>query len=86
MEHKHYAVCLDAAIDDEHEFEIIGVCHTLEKAKEVFEAQKAKEQENVEYNNLDVIEEDDTSFSAYLNGYYDSDHIDIFIKTVEADS
>lgn len=86
MEHKHYAVCLDSAIDDEHEFEIIGVYHTPEKAKEVFEAQKAKEQENVEYNGLDVIEEDDTSFSAYLDGNYNSDHIDIFIKTVESDS
>lgn len=86
MEHKHYMVCLDATIDDEHEFKIIGVYHTPEKAKEVFEAQKVKEQENVEDNNLDVIEEDDTCFSAYLDGYYDSDHIDIFIKTVEADS
>ncbi len=86
MEHKHYVVCLDAATDGECEFEIIGVYHTPERAKEVFEAQKAKEQENIEDNNLDVIEESDTCFSAYLDGDYDSDHIDIFIKTVEADS
>lgn len=86
MEYKHYVVCLDAATDGEHEFEIIGVYHNPKKAKDVFEAKKAEEQENVEGNNLDIIEEDDTSFSAYLDGNYDSDHIDIFIKTVEADS
>lgn len=81
MEHKHYVVFCDYSVDDEQGFSLIGVCHTPEEARELFEKQKIKEQKNASDNDYDIIEESDDCWSAYFDGY-NSDHIDLYIKEV----
>jgi len=83
VKEKHFVVVFDYTVDDEHGVDIIGVRHTIEEAKELFEKQKVIESKNAENNGYDYTEVDETAWSSYIEGEYSKDHIDLYIQEVE---
>ena len=57
---------------------------TKEKAKEAFD-EYVKMEKNYLENSLWKIDEDDTAFEAYLEGYYNDNHSHGWIQEVEID-
>ncbi len=80
---KHYVVVLDWAKDYEGSVEILGVTHTLEEAKEIFNTQLAEEMQFVENNGYDIDTDTDTMFDAGEMGYWCREHITLRIQEVE---
>ena len=76
-------VCGYCINDDESGIDIIGVKEDFEKAKELYQKQLGTEKQNAENNGYDCIDESPTSFSAYEEGYYEGNHIDLYIERVE---
>ena len=80
---KHYVVVLDWARDYESSVIILGVKHTLEEAKELFNAQLSDERIFVENNGYDIDTDTDTMFDAGEMGYWSREHITLRIQEVE---
>lgn len=80
---KHYVVVLDWAKDYEGSVEILGVKHTLEEAKEVFNARLVEERKFVENNGYDIDIDTETTFDAGEMGYWAREHITLYIQEVE---
>lgn len=79
----YYIVICGYCIDGESGVDIIGVKENLESAQELYNKQLLKEKENAKTNDYDVIDEDENSFSAYIDGDYMENHIDLYIQKVE---
>ena len=80
----HYVVVVNWAYDDMLDTGngIIGVAHTLEEAKEIFNKQLAEEKEIVEDNNWTIFEDCEMEFDAGEDGYYAANHIHLYIQGV----
>ena len=79
---QHYVVILDWAIDDNEGVSVIGVGHTEDEAKEIFNAQLRVEREYVKEHEWHVFSNSDTCYDAGVEGYYASDHCHLFIEEV----
>ena len=80
MGEKIYTVLLDWAFDGESGNEIHGTYRNFEDAKLEFNAVVEKENENWEEDDKDiVIEHDETSWTAYKDGWYNDYHTFICI-------
>lgn len=79
---KHYVVISEWASGGESGFDIIGIAHFPEEAKEIFDGQISKEKEIAEDGGYEIIEDSDTCFDAGETGFYDSEHVSLYIKEV----
>ena len=80
--YKHYVIVLDWAYDYEAAVDILGVTHTYEEAKEIFDKQLAEEKKLVEEYGYTVETEDATTFDAGEEGYWSSNHTTLYIQGV----
>lgn len=79
---KHYVVVLDWASDYEGAVDILGVAHTYEEAKEIFDKQLAEEKKLVEEYGYTIETEDSTTFDAGEEGYWSRNHTTLYIQGV----
>lgn len=79
----YFVIICDWCVDGESGLDIISIKENFESAKKVYQQQLKKERQNAENNAYDCIVEDATSFSAYSEGDYSENHIDLYIKKVE---
>lgn len=79
---QHFIVLVDWALDGDEEVIIVGVTHTLEEAKELFNKQVVKEKEFAKNNYWTIVTDDDDLFEAYPKGYYATEHTRLYIQGV----
>lgn len=79
---KHYVVVLDWAENDAEDINIIGVAHSLDEAKEMFNARLVEERAFAEEHGYEIYEDVETLFDAGENGYYAASHTRLYIQEV----
>ena len=80
---KHYVVMLDWASQDAQDVVVIGMAHSLEKAKEIFDKQVQHEKHIAEMEEYEIFEDSDTCFEAYEKGYWNNGHCKLWIQEVD---
>lgn len=80
---KHYVVVLDWTKDYEGSVDILGVTHTLEEAKEIFNIHLVEERELAEENEYTIDTDSDTMFDAGEMGFWSKEHATLYIQEVE---
>jgi hypothetical protein len=79
---KHYVVVLDWATEDDEAVAILGVTHTYEDAKEIFDKQRIEEMEIIENNGWDIETDRDDMLDAGSMGYWRESHTTLYIQEV----
>lgn len=79
---KHYVVVLDWATEYECGSNVIGVAHSLEDAKKIFEGVATEEREYAAEHDWVVYDDLPTVFEAGQDGYYISNHTNLYIQEV----
>ena len=80
---KHYVVVLDWATESDSDVHILGVAHTLNDAKEIFNRHVEEEKQIAEENGYDIDEDNAMMFDAGEMGYWRDNHITLYIEEVE---
>lgn len=80
--YSHYVVVLDWATEDDSAISIIGVAHTYEEAKEIFNKQLVEEKQYAEEFEYDINQEDESTFDAGRMGYWRIEHTTLYIQGV----
>lgn len=79
---KHYVVVLDWATEDDSAVDILGVKHTIDEAKEIFNLYLAEERLLAEENGYTIDEDNAMMFDAGEMGYWRDNHITLYIQGV----
>ena len=79
---KHYVIVNDWANEYESGTNVLGVTHSLEEAKEIFNTYVDNEREYARENNWEIFEDTDTVFESGKNWHYASNHSKMFIVEV----
>lgn len=79
---EHYVIINDWANEYESGTAILGVTHSLEEAKEIFNSALVEEREYVEEHGWEIYDDCETVFDAGEDGYYVSGHTNLFIEQV----
>lgn len=79
---KHYVIVNDWANNYESGTTILGVAHSMEEAKEIFNASVADEREFAKAQNWEVYDDCETVFDAGEDGYYVANHTNLYIQMV----
>lgn len=61
---------------------VLGVVHTLEEAKEIFNKCAMEEKKIADKNGLTIYDDCETVFDAGEDGYYVSNHTNLYIEEV----
>lgn len=80
--YSHYVVVLDWATEDTEDVAILGVTHTYEEAKEIFDKQLVEEKRLAEEYDYAIETEDATIFDAGRMGYWRDNHTTLYIQGV----
>jgi len=80
--YSHYVIVLDWATEDAESIDILGVTHTYEEAKEIFDRQLAEEKKFAEDHGYTIETEDATTFGAGVMGYWRDNHATLYIQGV----
>lgn len=80
----HYIVIHDWASPDifDHGVYIVGVAHSLEEAKNLFNEKVIAEKEMAAENGWEVYEDNEAMFDAGEDGYYISNHTKLYIQMI----
>ena len=78
----HYIIVNDWANEYECGTTILGVVHSLEEAKKIFNEQLIEEKEYAERHGFEIYDDCETVFDAGENGYYVSNHTNLYIQMV----
>ena len=79
---KHYVIINDWATEDESETVVLGVAHSLEEAKEIFNKRLADEKQYAEEHGFIIYDDCETVFDAGEDGYYSHNHTSLYIQKV----
>ena len=79
---KHFVIVNDWALDYECGITILGVAHTLEVAKEIFNKSLAEERQYAEDHGWEVYDDSETVFDAGDSGRYIHNHTNLYIQMV----
>ena len=79
---KHFVIVNDWANEYESESTILGVAHTMEEAKEIFNKNLIEEKEYAEEKGFVIYDDCETVFDAGEGGYYLSNHTRLYIQMV----
>jgi hypothetical protein len=82
MQMKHYVVVNDWVNEYESGTSILGVAHSLEEAKEIFNNSLAEEKHYAEEYGWEIYDDCETVFDAGKDGYYISNHTNLYIQLV----
>ena len=79
---KHFVVVNDWSNDYECGVTILGVAHSLEEAKEIFNKSLVEEKQYAEEHGFTIYSDCETVFDAGEGGSYVKDHTNLFIQMV----
>ena len=79
---KHYVIINDWANDYESGVTILGVAHSLEEAKEIFNKGLADEKACAEEYGFTICDDCETVFDAGEGGFYARNHTKLYIQIV----
>ena len=79
---KHYVIVNDWANNYESGTTILGVAHSMEEAKEIFNQSLADEKKYAEEHDYEIYDDCDTVFDAGEDGYYISNHTNLYIQMI----
>lgn len=79
---EHYVVVLDWAVETDEAVTILGVTHTLEEAKQIFNANLPEQKGYTEEYGYEVYADDDTRYEAGVSGYWRTEHVALYIQGV----
>lgn len=79
---EHYVVVIDWTSEGDNGCNVLGVTHSLEKAKEIFKDAVETERDLAEDNSWKIYEDNDMEFDAGEDGYYVNNHSRVFIQGV----
>lgn len=79
---KHYVIVNDWANEYENGITILGVTHSLEEAKEIFNENIADERQYAEEHGFKIYDDCETVFDAGKEWYYKNDHTMLYIQMV----
>jgi hypothetical protein len=79
---KHYVVMLDWATQDAEAVAIIGVVHTYEDAKKLFDEELVEEKGIAESKGYTVEVDEEDRFEAGIMGYWATEHSELYIQEV----
>lgn len=79
---KHYIVIHEWSNDYEYEINILGIAHSLEEAKEIFNNSVGDEKEYAEKHGYEIFIDNDVVFDAGKYGDYILFHTHIYIQGV----
>jgi hypothetical protein len=79
---KHYLIINEWATEDDNGFSVIGVAHSLEEAKELFDKKLEEEKAYAKENGFEIYEDKETIFDAGEDGYYTNNHTVLRIDEV----
>ena len=79
---KHFVVVNDWANKYENGTTILGVAHSLDEAKEIFNEYLNEEKKYAEEHGFTIYEDCDTIFDAGEDGYYITNHTNLYIQGV----
>ena len=79
---EHYVIVIDWANEYENGSAILGVTHSLEDAKEIFNAHLTAEKRYAKEHGLMIYDDDDVSFDAGKEGYYVTNHTRLYIQGI----
>ena len=79
---KHYVVVLDWADNDSEDVDILGVAHTLDDARAIFNEYVDEERKLAENNGWNIETDTNDVFEAYEDGYYAASHTRLYIQGV----
>ena len=79
---KHYVVVNEWANEYENGTTILGVTHSLEEAKEIFNQSYVDEKAYAEEHDFTIYDDCETVFDAGEEGYYVSNHTNLYIQLV----
>lgn len=79
---KHYVVVHDWENEYEGGTTILGVTHSLEEAKEIFNAELVYEKQYAEENGFTIYDDFETVFDAGKEGYYKNNHTNLYIQLI----
>ena len=79
---EHYVVVIDWTSECDNGCNVLGVTHSLEKAKEIFKDAVETERDLAENNGWTIYEDCDVEFDAGEDGCYVNNHSRVFIQGV----
>lgn len=79
---KHYVIVLNWATEGDNGSNVLGVAHTIDEAKEIFNETRQEEKELAENNGWEIYEDSDDVFDAGENGYYRDNYTKLYIQKV----
>ena len=80
---KHYVVVLDWAVEADEAVTILGVTHTLEDAKKIFDEYLPEQKGYTDEYGYEVYADTDTQYEAGVGGYWRTEHVALYIQGVE---
>lgn len=86
MKNTHWVVVAEWCVDFEGGLDVIGVYHSEKAAKKAFKHRVDTDDRIVaKEHKYDVVDETETSFEAYIDGEYSTDHVSVSIIKVETE-
>lgn len=79
---KHYVVVLDWAVETDEAVTILGVTHTLEEAKQIFNENLPEQKGYTEEYGYEVYVDDDMTYEAGVSGEWRTEHVALYIQGV----
>lgn len=79
---KHYVVLIEWSTEGDCGSNILGVAHSLDEAKEIFNDTVEEERQLAEDNGWEIYEDTDVIFDAGEDGFYCSNHSKTYIQGV----
>lgn len=79
---KHYVVFLEWASEGDNGSNILGVAHSLEEAKQIFNETVEEEKQLAEESGWEIYEDTDVEFDTGEDGYYCTNHSRLYIQEV----
>lgn len=77
---EHFVVINDWSNDYESGVAILGVAHSLEEAKEIFNANVVDEKNHAEEHGYEIYSDNEVDFDAGEDGYYAREHTRVYIQ------
>lgn len=78
----HYVVVLHWTSEGDNGCNVLGVCHTLDEAKEIFQNHIGDERDYADGNGWEIYTDNDIEFDAGEGGYYVNNNTRLFIQEV----
>lgn len=80
--YSHYVIVLDWAVEDDEAVTILGVTHTLEDAKRIFNENLPEQKGYTEEHGYEVYTDTDVMYEAGVSGEWRTEHTALYIQGV----